>query len=391
MSLADQSRSAGRGLHDEEETHEWTVVVELLKRTDQSLLMRIARKMINYLCWSGVKEADELLTAFGAGFRQTHQILGERNAPSLLDGATTPPALADEVFRLACHHLSDEEILACIEKWIKQDRASFLVTTLENEHTTLGEVGDAINRFLHATHGEIELADSTRRGLQVMLIKRFLTDQLEYVRVAKNYVDIRDFHQLMHRMIYPTRGHGRIGGKGSGMFLAGQIVRRHTQQEPLFGNIRTPKTWYVTSDGIHDFAHANHLEDIFTQKYKDIDEVRQEYPYIVQMFKRSYFSSDLIKGLSMALDDFGDTPLIVRSSSLLEDRYGAAFSGKYKSLFLANQGAKREKLAALCDAIAEIYASTFSPDPILYRTEKNLIDFQEGMGVMIQELSLIHI
>ncbi len=386
MSLAEQTRSAGRGSRDEEETHEWTVVVELLKRTDQSLLMRIARKMINYLCWSGVKEADELLTAFGAGFRQTQQILGERNAPSLLDGASTPPALADEVFSLACHHLSDEEILACIEKWIKQDRASFLVTTLENEHTTLSEVGDAINRFLHATHGEIELADSTRRGLQVMLIKRFLTDQLEYVRVAKNYVDIRDFHQLMHRMIYPTRGHGRIGGKGSGMFLAGQIVRRHAPQEPLFGNIRTPKTWYVTSDGIHDFAHANHLEDIFTQKYKDIDEVRQEYPYIVQMFKRSYFSSDLLKGLSMALDDFGDTPLIVRSSSLLEDRYGAAFSGKYKSLFLANQGAKREKLAALCAAIAEIYASTFSPDPILYRTEKNLIDFQEGMGVMIQEV-----
>ena len=58
----------------------------------------------------------------------------------------------------------------------------------------------------------------------------------------------------------------------------------------------------------------------------------------------------------MALDDFGDKPLIVRSSSLLEDSLGSAFAGKYKSLFVANQGTKRERLEALVDAIVEVYA-----------------------------------
>jgi len=38
------------------------------------------------------------------------------------------------------------------------------------------------------------------------------------------------------------------------------------------------------------------------------------------------------------------------------------------------------------DAIAEVYASTFSPDPIEYRTEHGLIDFDEEMGIMIQEV-----
>jgi hypothetical protein len=33
---------------------------------------------------------------------------------------------------------------------------------------------------------------------------------------------------------------------------------------------------------------------------------------------------------------------------------GTAFSGKYKSLFLANQGSKQERLEALMDAIAEV-------------------------------------
>jgi len=107
---------------------------------------------------------------------------------------------------------------------------------------------------------------------------------------------------------------------------------------------------------------------------------------VVQVFKNSHFPPELSKGLSVALDDFEDKPLIVRSSSLLEDQLRSAFSGKYKSLFLANQGSKRERLQALQDAIAEVYASLFSPDPIEYRAERGLIDFHEEMGIMIQEV-----
>ena len=62
--------------------------------------------------------------------------------------------------------------------------------------------------------------------------------------------------------------------------------------------------------------------------------------------------------------------LIVRSSSLLEDRAGSAFSGKYKSLFLGNQGSQEDRLTALMDAVAEVYASIFGPDPTEYRAER---------------------
>ena len=65
---------------------------------------------------------------------------------------------------------------------------------------------------------------------------------------------------------------------------------------------------------------------------------------------------------------------------------GAAFSGKYKSLFLANVGTKSERLNALIDAIAEVYASLFGADPIEYRAERNLLDLHEEMGIMIQEV-----
>ena len=38
----------------------------------------------------------------------------------------------------------------------------------------------------------------------------------------------------------------------------------------------------------------------------------------------------------------------------------------------------------LMDAIAEVYASTFGPDPIEYRREQGLLDYHEEMGILIQ-------
>jgi hypothetical protein len=142
----------------------------------------------------------------------------------------------------------------------------------------------------------------------------------------------------------------------------------------------------VTSDWIQSFIHHNDLEDVLNRKYMEIDQVRQEYPHLVALFKRSSFPSEFAKGLALALDDLGDVPLIVRSSSLLEDRPGSAFSGKYKSLFLGNRGTREERLVALLDAVAEVYASIFGPDPTEYRAERGLLDVHEEMGIMIQEV-----
>ena len=150
--------------------------------------------------------------------------------------------------------------------------------------------------------------------------------------------------------------------------------------------MKVPKTWYITTDEIKEFLHYNNLEELNTQKYKELYEIRLDYPNVIQTMKNSRFPEGIIKSLSMALDDFGDTPLIVRSSSLLEDQEGAAFSGKYKSLFLANQGTKKERLEALMNAIVEVYASMYSPDSIQYRAERGMLDYPEEMGIMIQEV-----
>jgi hypothetical protein len=259
-----------------------------------------------------------------------------------------------------------------------------MMKILEDPGTSLAEIINAIERFEHqAPHG-MELALSREKALRVALIRRLLNDDPSFMQTAKRFIDVSDCHELWRRIIFPAGSHGKVGGKGAGIFLAERILRKAPEQGSPLRNIKTPKTWYLTSDGILQFIHHNDLEEIMEQKYEEISQVRQDYPYIVHVFKNSPLPPEIMNGLSAALDDFGETPLIVRSSSLLEDRLGASFAGKYKSLFLANQGTKRERLRALVDAIAEVYASTFSPDAIEYRAEHGMIDSHEEMGILIQ-------
>ncbi len=366
---------------------EWKMAINITKRTDGELYIRITRKLINYLCWNGIEEANEILQKIGSVRSSVIDVLqnGE-NQPHARNIGMDISTYASEVYEIADRNLSDEVILSCIQKWMAEDRTSFLVKTLVNINSTLADVGDAIRRFKYLSAGGITMSDYTMKGARVSLIRKIITEGLEYINIAKNYVEIDDFNDLLKRMIFPIGSHGQIGGKSAGLFLAWQIIKSVLHEHPELENIRIPKTWYLTSDGLHSFMDYNDLEEVTEQKYKDLGLVRQEYPHIIQLFINSQFTPEIIKGLSMALDDFEEKPIIVRSSSLLEDSFGSAFSGKYKSLFLANQGTKEDRLQALMDAIAEVYSSTFGSDPIEYRIERGLIDFKEAMGVIIQEV-----
>jgi len=363
----------------------WHIALDLLRNTDQNLFMRVSRKMMNYLGWRGVAEARSLLQQFGQD-READGVFGEANAPQERGNLDRFIKLSDETFRIASANLSDEDIMGRIQKWVNEDRSSATVKALENVYASLGEVLESIRRYQRLAPEGLQLPRATANSVRVALIRRFFTEQLEFINVAKKYVDLEDFFGLMERIIFPTGSHGKLGGKSAGLFLASRILRQARRRVEGIGEIKTPKTWYITSDGIMAFLRHNDLDEVIEQKYKDIEEIRQEYPHLVQVFKNCSFPQEMVKGLSQALDDFGEVPLIVRSSSLLEDRLGTAFAGKYKSLFLANQGDRKERLDALFDAVAEVYCSIFSPDPIQYRAERGLLDFYEEMGIMIQEV-----
>jgi pyruvate, water dikinase len=365
---------------------QWQVVLQMLNQTDRNLYYAIARKMLNHLCWSGIREAEEILQKYSP--RDISDSIDQHdtwNQPLERRKIEMPAAFGTTVFDIAAKHFGDEDILNLIKKWVQEDKLSFLVQVV-NRNLSLSDVADAIRRYYHLAEEERGFKTPNEIGIQVSLIRRFLSDQLEYINVIKHFIEISDFYHLLQKVIFSPESHGKLGGKSAGLYLASQILKKKKTEHKILNNVKIPKTWHITSDVLLHFMHYNNFEEVVEQKYKEINQVRLEYPHVVETFKRSTFPPDIARGLSMALDDFGETPLIVRSSSLLEDRVGAAFSGKYKSLFLANMGSKEERLEALMDAIAEVYASTFGPDPIEYRAERGLIDFGEEMGIIIQEV-----
>jgi len=361
---------------------EWFKILDLIRKTDSALTVRITRKMINYLCLRGIKNAIDLF----ANYNANDELLADSNFPfQVMDSAEIQLSTAS-VFELAEKHLSEEEILTYLKTWINEENSGFMANIFENTGSTLYDLCGAIERYYYLANQGSVLSPLREKAFRVSLIRRLFTDQTSLIDIAKQYIEIKNFHELIHNIISPPGSHGKLGGKSAGLFIAKKILQNSAKKHQFLEDIRTPKTWYITSDGMLSFIKHNNLEDTYEQKYKDIGIVRQEYPYLVHVFKNSPFPPELVRQLSSALDDFGCVPLVIRSSSLLEDRMGTAFAGKYKSLFIANQGSKEKRLIALMDAIAEIYASTFGPDPIEYRYERQLLDYHEEMGIMIQEV-----
>lgn len=370
------------------ENGKWQIILEMVQKTDPILFASIVRRLLHHLCMIGSKDAEDLLKIANSGYNLEDETNADENKPMKKILLKSDNEFIKKVLEFVKANLDSNTILQKIQKYLEEEKSAGLVKTLENNDTSLAEICDAVRHYFVLKSQQYSLSESNEKGLRVSLLRRLFTDNLNFIAIAKEFVQLDDFKPIIDKIIFPPGSHGKLGGKSAGLFLASNILKEIASKQNLenISNIKVPKTWYVTSDTILYFIQYNNLEEVLEQKYKDIEEIKLEYPHIVQLFKNSRFPPDIVNSLSVCLDDFGDNPIVVRSSSLLEDQVGAAFSGKYKSLFLANQGGKKERLEALTDAIAEVYASTFHPDPLGYRMEKGLIDFHEEMGIMIQEV-----
>ncbi len=214
---------------------------------------------------------------------------------------------------------------------------------------------------------------------RVVLIRALISDQLRYINIAKEWLTIQDIAEIRRRKI----GGGRIGGKSAGMILAHHILHHASELSDL-PCLSTPESFFVGSNEFYTFMSINDLLKWNDQKYKTETEMREEYPHIEEEFHKGTFPPDILDQLQTMLIKIGKQPLIVRSSSLLEDNFGTSFAGKYESIFCPNQGSLAENLKVLTSAIAQIYASTLNPNALLYRRSKGLLDYDERMALLIQ-------
>jgi hypothetical protein len=82
--------------------------------------------------------------------------------------------------------LGDDEILFLVQRWMQQDRATFFDKVINNPRASLNEIADALRRFSTVLAGGVDLAPSTRRSFRVSLARRMLSEQIDFIKVAKD-------------------------------------------------------------------------------------------------------------------------------------------------------------------------------------------------------------
>ncbi len=222
-------------------------------------------------------------------------------------------------------------------------------------------------------------AEARLREIKVVLIRTLISDQLAYVNIAKDLFTISDLSEIRARKI----GEGKIGGKSAGMLLAARILS-DVADEDVRNSLRIPESYFLGADLTYMYMTLNGLTHWMDQKYKSEEQIRAEYPLIQRDHLNGYLPLDIQERLRALLDQVKHQPLIVRSSSLLEDNFGTSFAGKYESHFCPNQGTPEQNLSDLITAIKRIYASSLNPDALLYRRSRGLQDYDERMAVLIQ-------
>jgi len=228
-------------------------------------------------------------------------------------------------------------------------------------------------------NGEREKYEARLQELKAVLIRTMISDQLKYIKIARQWFKVEDLRDIRMRKI----GGGKIGGKAAGMLLAMRVLKEVAPPE-VRDRFHLPVSYYLGSDVFYNFLTFNGLMHWNDQKYKTEDQMRADYPGLCEQFSRGEFPPEIVESLDKVLLEADKRPLIVRSSSLLEDNFGTSFAGKYESIFLPNQGGHEKCLMALTNAISKIYASVLNPDALIYRHHKDLADYDERIGILIQ-------
>ncbi len=212
------------------------------------------------------------------------------------------------------------------------------------------------------------------------LVRMVISRDERILKMARKYFTLADIIKIRKRMI----GTGLTGGKSVGMLLARAILEK---TDSRFKQLLEPHdSFFIGSDVFYTYLVRNKIWWI-RQKQRTSKNFLDGAAEGRQRILQGEFPEYIIKQFSDVLDYFGQSPIIVRSSSLLEDNYGNAFAGKYESFFCTNQGTRQQRLAEFTDAVRKIYASSMSEDALMYRAKWGLLEKDEPMGLLVQRVS----
>lgn len=238
---------------------------------------------------------------------------------------------------------------------------------------------DSWDRFFNMTEqmyqNGMDVKDACDRMCNIMMSR----DEKMRVLIKQNFKP-EDYFMIRDRMI----GTGMIGGKSCGMLLARKLVENY--RPDIYEKLEPHDSFYIGSDVFYSFIVQNNIWDIRIRQ-----RTAEEYFLLADTFadclKHGEFSGSQKEQFCKLLDYYGQDPIIVRSSSILEDGFGNAFAGKYESVFCSNVGTMEERLNEFEEAVRTVYASTMSRSALDYRLRRGLEKRDEQMALLVQRVS----
>ena len=238
---------------------------------------------------------------------------------------------------------------------------------------------DSWVRFFDLTKLQYENGEDITQKCDLMC-KMLMTKDENMAKKVKEYFSPADYFSVYNRVV----GSGFIGGKACGMLLARKIIEQ--DRPDIYANLEPDDSFYIGSDLFYTYIVSNDLWKIRV-KQRTKEGYYEAGKELEEGLKNGTFPDDIREKFRRLLDYFGQSPIIVRSSSFLEDGFGNAFAGKYESVFCVNRGPIEERLEAFEEAVKTVYSSTMNISALEYRSLNDLDSNDEQMSLLVQRVS----
>jgi pyruvate, water dikinase len=217
--------------------------------------------------------------------------------------------------------------------------------------------------------------------IKKLLMNLLIGNESKMLELCDKYFNLHDILEIAAREI----GTGFVGGKSVGMLLARKIIVTEAGErfEPY---LEPHDSYFLGSDIFYTYIVQNGWWKLRTQQ-KTEEGYFKYAPELKEKLLKGKFPINIQEKFLQMLEYFGQSPIIVRSSSLLEDNFGNAFAGKYESVFCVNQGSPEERYDAFEQAVRIVYASTMNEDALSYRMNRGLSQKDEQMAILVQRVS----
>jgi len=278
------------------------------------------------------------------------------------------------------HLMKKDEFLPIMNSADASNLFSYLTKTGSTDAERNLDYWDRI--FIKAKAVQESSPDKDKREEMIDQLSRLLMGrEKRMLGLIKKYFTLEDLIEIKERLI----GAGFIGGKAAGMLLARNILRRDTAIK-WTEHLELNDSFYVGSDVFYSYIVQNGWwQDFISHKTKE--NYFESAAQLKRNMLKGKFPEEIRERFRLMLEYYGQSPIIVRSSSLLEDAFGNAFAGKYESYFCANQGTPEERYDKFEEAVRKIFASTMNIDALTYRKQLGLDQMDEQMALLVQRVS----